>query len=388
MICTLAFCILAGALGAARAYLGQKAAAADEEAITLAQKELAENKAKAEELEAYAQKSIYCGIDSYNKGFGELVLYIQGEKEEDTEAVALAYSAVYKNHEGITAALKDILGDETEEEYIYELIGVKAIGGGIVSITAAHGDKTVAEQMAAAVLAVLQEDIAKSVAPHTVKVVAQKCGYEKDGELQAHRQNVQKLLNDAQTALKASDDKLAALTNASGENPLKYCVAGGFAGFVIGCLGALCGHIFGGKLTNAAQAEKWFKLPVLGVLPQSTKRRWFDKRIRALEGEPNITYEQAAKVANAAVALLAAGRKTALVASNGCDGAEKLMPYMAETLCFGGNITTDAAAVERVANAQCVVILAQRDKTDGQQLKTEVERLGALGKNILGIIVC
>ncbi len=167
---------------------------------------------------------------------------------------------------------------------------------------------------------------------------------------------------------------------------LRNAVIAGLFGAVFGCIVVICEGLFGKRLQNHSELSWRYSFPLLGVLPRQ-KKYLFERLIRRLEGEGNYSFDAAAQAAAQSI-LSAVGEKTACLASSlGRDEAERILPYLDGRLKCCGDILGEADAVKALADYDGVVLVEKREKSNIDLIDSEVQRIHALGKEIIGIVL-
>ncbi len=426
VVLTLAFALLLGAFGVYRSYNAQSNGSG-EDAYLQYQQNLEKAKQEYEqaerykaEAEAYLEDSIYYGIDPYNKGVASILFYVDTGYEvnptlnyqspDKTEHVVAAYTETYKYDEEIITGLGEMVGEDVDKKYILELINVESEDGNLVRITVVNGDADVASEMAHYIYETSKGKIDSSVVQHTTGILADYSGYEIDSALrtahEASENNLVKAITTHGEKRKAYEDleKNPVQVSAGGvsmmtlaKQGIKYGILGAAVGFVMACVLALFMSMMGRRLENTADAMARYKFPVLGVLPQENKGRWFKGWIRVLEGESDCSYDVAARVVAANIDTVAGDKKVMLIGTGAKALSERLASALMEAgegdkpaevkVVVGGNVLEDASTVKALNDIDAVILMEQRGKAKIEQVDSEVLRIEALGKEILGIVL-
>ena len=139
---------------------------------------------------------------------------------------------------------------------------------------------------------------------------------------------------------------------------IKYGILGGLIGIALGCFYALIKGLFGGIIQNQNEVMNRYSFPLIGVLPR-TKKVWFDKTIRKLEGEPTGNFEATAQ-ATAQSLLSRIGDRSVCIVSTGSSAiAQKLSAYTGEKVPVIGNIIDNAEAVKKLADSTGIVLVEE-----------------------------
>ena len=402
-------CLLLGAYGAYRSYSDQQAAAemaGDTNAAEKYERDLQNAESaflraqqQVAEAESYLENSLYYRIDPYNKGVANMLFYVDTgyavnpaldyQTPDKTGHVVAAYTAMYKYDNELLTKLRELLDYQLDKKYILELISVTNEGNNLVKISVSYPDAEVASQVVHEIYNAAKTRIQQTVAPHETKILTDYAGYEIDTDMRTSQEGSEASLVEALARAREKEEALRALENNTLiKRGIKYGILGGIAGAAVGCILALVIGMMGGRLENAREVMARYKFPLLGILPQAQKGRWLDRWIKNLAGEPKTEYEDAVQVLEANIATVA-GDKEILLLSTGDEGnIQKLCAHLHGTVKAGGDILRSAKAVEALQEAAGVILLEERGKAKIEQVDSEVLRLEALHKEILGIVLC
>ena len=121
--------------------------------------------------------------------------------------------------------------------------------------------------------------------------------------------------------------------------------------------------------------------------PPKKKRRWFEKTIRRLEGEPDQDYETAGRAAAQSLLSVIGQRKAALVSSEGKDLIRDIVPFVGDKIPVCGDMLKDADAVKAAEQYEGFVLVEAKGQSRLDQIDAEVRRIQALGKEVEGIVL-
>lgn len=363
-----------------------------------------------EKMDQYLENSIYHSIDPYNKGVGSVLFYVDTGYEVNpnlsyqtpnpTKDVIMAYKSLYRYDEEILQQIYELMGKKVDKKYILELIKVENEESNIVSITVAYEDAQVALNIARYIYQASEEKIRESVIEHTTRVLSSNAGYEIDDAMYENQMKNETTLEELRTSLEEKSKDLKALTEAEVSvetNTGVSLVAMVKKGVLFGIVGLVLGLIVGAvvvfvltvleeKIQNVSDAER-FGLPLLGIVPSKDKKHIFAKWIQKLEGDPAVGYEEAASLVAANLALMIGKEKALLVSTGRKSFATDLANSLGDQAEFCGNILQDAAAVETLKNFESIVLVEERGTASLSQVKEEIDRLKALNKTVVGIVL-
>ncbi len=383
----------------------------------------------------YLDNSLYYAMNPFHRGVSRVTLYVDTDPSVNLDSpwltvnpqasIVIAYTKIYPFDSEIIENIQRIMGVDAEPQYINELVSVSNISNQFVEIRVYYDDVDVAKQVTDYLLETLQARLAETVDEYSANVVGYFVGYEVDWAMSdSHNTNDDNMLSaeralttaeenletlktdtkkdreqaveDAKAAAEDAEKKLQDLreefenTTADPKNVLKKAVkyAAFFlvAGVFLGCLGVFLLEILGGRIQNINSVVSRYAFPLIGVLPVR-KKRWFDKSIRRLEGEPETDFDTAGKATAQSMFSIVGDRRTALVSSEGRSEIDIVLPFFDERIPVCGDILKDADAVKAAADYDSFVLVEERDKSRFDQVDNEVRRIESMGKKIEGIIL-
>ena len=403
-----------------------------------AERRLERAKLLVQQQQAYLDNSIYHAMNPYERGVCRLTFYV--ETDQDAAAVALAYTQLCPFDDEVLDHVCTLLKTDAERQYVGELISVSTVSDlktdasrqsslstvsdCFVQIQVIYDDAQAAEQAANYLFETMTDRLKGVVADHSVKVISTFTGYEVDWAMNdTHTANEDKLLaaqksvvsaeasltelqNGVAEMTQAVEDTINRLTAAEGalmaarssigtakvtmksviKRAIKFGLVGCVLGLVAGCGIALIRGLFGGRVENQNEVRNRYPFPVIGVLPR-TRKVWFDRTIRRLEGEPVGNFEATAKATAQSLLGRAGERSVCLVTTGSRDIAEKLAAYTEDRVKVLGSIIDDAASVKDLAQYDGIILVEQRGKSRMDLVDAEVLRAKALGKEVLGIVL-
>lgn len=399
-----------------------------------AEKRLERAKLQVQRQQEYVDNSIYYSMNPFHRGICRLTFCVEtnftvnpevaGLMEDPRVGIVQAYAQLYPFNSEILDQIRAIMKTDVGRSYIQELISIYTVSNRFVCIQVIHDDIEVAEQVVNYLYDTMVARLKGVVVDHSTNVIGVFSSYEVDWNMNdEHAASEDKLLEakravtaaeesladlkkglsdkeqaveDAKTALAEAEEKLAATRDAF-ENAqitvknvvkkaVKYGVAGLVAGLMLGCCIALARGLFSDKVENQTVIQNRYSFPLIGLLPR-TKKVWFDRTIRRLEGEPVGNFEATAQ-ATAQSVLSRIGEKAVCLVTTDCrDIAEKLAACTEDRVSVLGNIIDDAASVRELDRYDGIILVEQRGKSRLDLVDAEVLRAKALDKEILGIVL-
>ena len=382
----------------------------------------------------YLDNSLYYKMNPFERGVSRLTFYVETNftvdpdvasiVEDPQTSIVLAYTSIYPFDSEILERVRAIMHTDAEKQYIEELISVSNIANRFVEIRVYHEDAQIAEQVVTYLYQTMLSRLKGSVAEHSANVIGTFTGYEvdwamndshttnEDSLISAERawadaeeslQNLNNGITDLEQAIQDAKENLAEvqkkleevreayrntepnLSNVA-KKAAKYGAIGLIIGLILGCGIVLVFALFGGKIQNQSNVLNRYAFPLIGVLPR-TKRVWFDKAIRKLEGEPIGDFEATAQATAQSLLSRIGERKVCLVSSESNSIAEKLAAYTEGRVTVLGNILKNPDAVKELSSFDGIVLVEQRGTSRVDLIDGEVLRAEALGKEILGIVL-
>ena len=385
------------------------------------------------QLQDYMKNSIYYGMDPFHRGVARLRFAVDTDyvvipelavrASDPRIGIVKAYTGMCPFETETMGQVRSILGIEIPMQYLEELIAVQNNNDYIVEINVYYDDPQVAEKVANYLFETMTARGNEILPKHEIITLATYVGYEIDSSMSKSHASYEDSLIKAEKALldatasfqtiqddtseeqavadasAALDSAQRALQNAKinyaknrpslrnmAKRAIKYGILGGLIGIALGCCYALMKGLFGGFIQNQNEVMNRYSFPLIGVLPR-TKKVWFDKTIRKLEGEPTGNFEATAQ-ATAQSLLSRIGDRSVCIVSTGSNAiAQKLAAYTEDTIPVIGNIIDNAEAVKKLADYTGIVLVEERGKSRVDLVDAQVLRAKALNKEILGIVL-
>ena len=400
-----------------------------------AEKKVERAKLLVKRRQEYLDNSLYYAMNPFHRGVSRVTLYVETDTPVNPSSpwlavnpqssIVIAYTRIYPFDSEIMDNIRRLMGTDAEPQYINELVSVSNISNQFVEIRVFYDDVDIAKQVTDYLLETLQERLAETVGDYSANVVGYFVGYEVDwGMSDSHNTNDDNLLS-AERALSSAEDALETLktdTKASREQSVEnaksavkdaeeklqdlqeqlanttagtnfllkkaaiFACIGMLCGAFLGCMAALAAATLSGKIQNLGTVVSRYAFPVIGVMP-SRKKRWFQKTIRRLEGEPEVAFEPAGKATAQSLFSILSERRVALVSSGGSKVIDVILPFMEGRVPVCGDILKDPAAVKDAIEYDGFVLVEEKEKSLVDQVDSEVRRIETLGKKVEGIIL-
>ena len=392
-----------------------------------------------EKRRAYLETSLYYSIDPFNCGTARITFAVdapipEGAAEEyanykanEQRRIVNACAVMYPFSDEILENVKQILGTDAEKRYIEELISVSNVEDQFVRLEVYYSDLSLAKKAADYLYSEIVKILRDLDPTYKVTIVNSFNGYEvnrdmydsrtryEDNILSSERSltsdsdtlnNLNKNIEDNLTNLSIAKEELSdlkrdlesaesKLSNAnSSRSPKRSVLKFAIVGFILGLFMSLAfvyvRDVCSGKIRSRNNLLSRFPYPLLGVAP-ATKRIFFDKTIKNLEGDP--TYSNKAVVDATVANTLAIAEKS----GNGCcmigtiDPSDPALSSLKDALKgkieYVGNILTDANTVKSVEKFGSVVLVEKRGTSRADSISEEITKLKSLQKEIVGIIL-
>lgn len=390
------------------------------------QKEMYETQLKNLESEVrtlndYREKSLYMNIDPYNEYRETVTYYVNTDYQimpgmdyqniNQATSILNAYVRQVQDFSVFGQAV-NLIGKDMNISDIRELVQVQQDNTNFMFTVTIVGEN---EEIPSVLMDVVREtveksqkEIANTIGAHTIEEVTFTSGYVVDTALSDAKirfeDNVTKLHDAMAKKQKAIDE----LKKPSGEiisqktvleQTLKYAIIGGLVGGFLATLWACLLFMWGDRMPDEITLKKKFGVRVIGSYRPQRKKKAFsfiDSWIDSLEGvkksdyNKEIAYHLAAadldsrEVDN--IKVLAVGTVTAEELHEAYD---KLLQYAEQkkyVITEGGNVVEDPVAIRKLADADAVIFIENREKTKGSHFIKTWEVVKAQGKDMFGIL--
>ena len=404
--------------------------------IPTAEREIEHRESLARGWREYMDNSIWYSLDPFHLGVSRVTVLLESETEEPlivgeiapeaTSGATIAYAQITPVDLEMMESIRQILQVDADLAYINELMRVTVISENVVEICVCFDDPNLAKQATDFMLERLQASLAEREDGYTAQVVGEYTGYEVNTYLMGiqnnssksyttaisdlqkaeqvlqnlnstNRANAETVLNDANAAVAKAETQLQKLlqdqansSTAGFRGNLKSALRYGILFFVIGlflsCVIVFLTMVFSGKLQNVNCALTRYAFPVIGIIPRK-KKRWFEKTICKLEGEPYQDYESAGRATAQSLLSIVGERKVALVSSEGDRLIQAVLPFVDGKIPACGDLLKDAEAVKAADRFEGFVLVEAKGKSQVGLIDAETRRIQSLGKNVEGMIL-
>ena len=392
-----------------------------------------------ERRRAYLENSIYYTIDPFNCGTARITFAVdapipEGATEEyanyrqnEQRRIVNACAAMSPFSDEVLNHVRDILGSNAEKRYIEELITITNVEDQLVRLDVYYSDPDLAKKAADYLFGEMKKTLNDLDPSYKVSIVNTFNGFEVNREMYEDRteyedslllseralttdtdalNNLNKAFEDNTNNLNVAKDDLAklkhdldsaksGLANANkARSPKRSTLKFGIVGFVLGLVLALgfvyVRDVFSGKIRSRNNLLSRFSYPLLGVAPAS-KRLFFDKTIKKLEGDPvydNKAVVEATAANTLAIASVDGSNCTMIGTIDPSDPALKqLKDSMKDKISFSGNILADAKTVKTIEKFNSVILVEKRGSSRADSISEEITKIKSLQKEVLGIIL-
>ena len=382
--------------------------------------------AREEQLE-YNEKSVLMQIDPLREFNAFFELYVDYDYQimpdmayqniDLSDRILKAYATYMTNGE-LHQYVIDNVSYEIEYRYLTEILSVSVdYGNNMISVGVRQQSAEYCQEILALVKEALMakyEDINAMIAEHTLSST-NAADYEtvnlalQEGQ-KANRQAIIDLdialqeANEAYLEWKEEPEPEAEYTLIEViKNAIKLLIIGGIIGGVVCAVIVAFGALMSGKLLNPEDMKNRFGLRVIGELPGKREKKpfafvscWFSKF-----GGITVTPEDYSRLAK----MIGSSVKSDLVAREEAKNWKKIaftgmldadeMKNMVKALEMDGayicicapDVLTNAESIDKVAGADCVVLVEKQEQTVLADVKKELEALKSWNKTVLGAIV-
>ena len=387
-----------------------------------------------QQTQDYMSNSIYYGMNPFCRGAAHLRFSVEPEdatvagsvglSEDPRDGIAIAYTQMCPLDSKTIDQVRSIMGIETQPQYIEELISIAVDDNcRVIEICVYYDDLPVAEQVVNYLYETITARANEILPKHRITVLAAYAGYETDWELNEKHTLLETNLKDTEEVLLAANTSLESLQNRNTEESavesakgalssaqrdlrtaqysyaknrpslrnmakraIKFGVIGGVAGLLLGCCITLIKGLFGGVIQNQNEVLSRYTFPLIGILPR-TKKVWFGKTIRKLEGEPTGNAEEITQATVQSLLSRIGERSVCLISTSSSDAAKKLAAYTDGKINVLDSITKNADAVKELDRYEGIILVEEKGKARLNAVDAEVLRAKSLNKDVIGIVL-
>lgn len=382
--------------------------------------------AKTEQTE-YNEKSVLMQIDPLREFHASFEMYVNYDYQimpdmayqniDLSDRILKAYATYMTNGE-LYQKIIDGVSFDIERRYLGEILSVSVdYGTNMISVSVRQQNAEYCQEILAIVkdaLLAKYNDVNTTIAEHTLSDTNSSSYETVNLGLQetqkANRQRVTDLdislqeVNEAYLEWQEEPEPEAEFTFIEIlKGGIKLLIIGGVVGAVVVAVIIAFGALMSGKLLNPEDAKNRFGLRIVGQLPAArTKKpfafvsRWFSK-FGGITSTPE-DYDRLAKMIGSSIKSDLASREEAAdwkkVAFTGTVAAEELKRVVdalgiksSYTLICAPDVLTNAEAIEKLSEADCVVLVEKQEESTLVDISKELEALKAWNKTVLGAVV-
>ncbi len=377
-------------------------------------------KEKANQLE-YNEKSVLMKIDPLRKNVASFELYIDDvyrseESADISSRILRAYSGSIFS-ENMYSQISEGLNYSIGRRYLNEILDVFVDAeNDMMSVSVLHINAEKCQQLLSLIKLGINSrytDVCQEIAPHGI-IITNEVAYETvDTELDDIQKENTRHITDIEMELQQVN---AQLRSSEREKTPEFAysapvlIKSGAKWFLIGALGsavmfALASAmliLLSDKLLEAEEISSRFGLRIIGQLPSTDSKRGKLRKSRAISrlygiGQRQQDYESLAKMIGVSIRLemLAQtkdGSKKTVAFTGSCSPSQISKAVLSmgleeSEIVLAPNVLTSAAAIDKVAASDYVVLIEAQDSSALEDIKRELEALAAWEKTIIGAVV-
>lgn len=382
--------------------------------------QMAEYNRQIDDYQKYQDNSLYMRLDPYAV-YKESITYVVTTDYQILPnmtyqslnwmgPVLSAYTTVANS-----VTLKDLpsegragLSEEWDADSLEKLVKVETnANDGKLTITASAESETRAKAILQAVkkkVEANQKSVAEAAGNHKLSLISEKSTVTVDQNIINDRDTKQKNV----TALRDAADRAVEKYNKLSEpkdnaisvkntvkNGIKFGIVGIMAGIFLICFWACAKYLLDDVLHDPVVLAGKYQNRVLGTISKSKGRGFIDRKIDALDGGgcDSSSEEIVLRTVAASLEQASSGKEKVLVAGTADAGIiEDISSHLAQycdsvEVVFKGNLLKDAAAVEKLKEADSVLLVEMKDISRNKEIERELEVIRQLGKRTDGFLL-
>ena len=381
-----------------------------------------------QEQEEYNEKSVLMKIDPLRDFHASFEMYVYYDYQimpdmayqnvDLSDRILKAYATYMTNGE-LYQRIIDNVSYEIERRYLGEILGVSVdYGNNMISVSVQHENAEKCQEILNIVQTALQEkytDVAATIAEHTL-TTTNSAAYETVnlGLQETQKANLLAVTNLDISMQETSEAYVEWQLSEEGQEPtpeytlfeqiknsIKLLIIGGIVGAVVVAVIIAFGALMSGKLLNPEDLKNRFGLRVVGQLPAKRVKkpfafvsRWFYK-FGGITTTPE-DYDRLAKVIGSSIKSDLASREgdwkkvafTGMVSAEELKAAVDAMGLGKEfSVVCAADVLTNADAIEKLSEADCVVLVEKQEESTLADITKELEALKAWNKTVIGAVV-
>lgn len=387
-----------------------------ERKLSTKQQELSVSNAELVAAKTYQENSILMKLDPYNKQRAQLSFSVKIPNEafngnlSAIEAADLSNLKIKAAEDVVdyylllagNAPLMDVFAQAMPEPYgetyLREITSVESSAKGIITISTIGSDAAMAEAFAQAMydyLANNSSQVTDAVGKHSLSPLKMSVHSMVDAELATSQLAQQSLVTEKIKLVEQKQTELEKLEKERPRNTLlsiNSVVTGVLVGLVVGVLVAAFTYLTKLPIQIPEQIQTQLGIRYLGGIIRKKSLSQGDKLAGTLR---MATEKEALEMLSASLREFAGDSKKILVTgtiAKGCikEFSDKLVSFYGVSdvsFTVGGNVNTDAAAIDALAASDAVILVERMQVSRLKQVNQEKQRIDMSGKQILGYIL-
>ena len=383
--------------------------------------------AKDEQIE-YNENSVLMQIDPLRDCYASFELYVNYDYQimpdmayqniDLSDRILKAYATYMTNGE-LQQYVIDNVSYEIERRYLSEILSVSVdYGNNMISVSVRQQNAEYCQEILNLVREALMtkyKDINTTIAEHTISSTNAAAYETVNLSLQETQKANRQAVTDLDITMQETNEAYLEWQLEEQEpqaeytlievikNAIKLLIIGGIIGGVVCAIIVVFGTLMSGKLLKPEDMKNRFGVRVIGVLPGKRVKkpfafvsRWFS-RFGGITVTPE-DHPRLAKMIGSSVKSDLASREEAAgwkkIAFTGTVDAEELKNTIkalgmdgAYTCICAPDVLTNAESIDKVAGADCVVLVEKQEQTVFSDITKELEALKAWKKTIVGVVV-
>lgn len=293
---------------------------------------------------------------------------------------------------------------QLEERYAREMISVSYDDSRLMMKVVCYGEtEQAATQLGEAMKAYLNETVLPvvedGVTAYTLEITYSSCNHMASTDMRDAQNKNDDRIAELKTTIETTEIEIEDLNKQLEETAAgfsvrsfaKKAIIGAVAGFVLCGVVIVCLFLFGGHIIGNREIKEWTGLAYLGNTAKSRKTI-FDKLANVIAGEPaKSDRDERCALAASYVAQVMGEKKSVLLLttakkSKGMKALEEALEGTC-TVTVAGDPNYDFKALERLQNAEAVVLCEVLDTSRSERIDAVIERAKSLDKPILGYVM-
>lgn len=379
-----------------------------------------------QEQQEYNEKSVLMQIDPLREFHASFEMYVDYNYQimpdmayqniDLSDRILKAYATYMTNGE-LYQYIIDNVSFDIERRYLGEIFGTSVdYGNNMLSVSVRQQNAQYCQEILDVAQTALQEkyiDVCSAIAEHTLSTTNAAAYETVNLNLQetqkANRQRITELdislqeVNAEYLEWKTEPEPEAEITMAEViKKSIKLSIIGGLVGFVAVVVIVVFVTILSGKLLNPKDVKDRFGLRIIGELPAKRVKkpfafvsRWFAK-FGGITATPE-DFDCLVKMVGVSIKSDLASREDSnwtKIAFTGTVSEEELTNTVAAmgldsayTAICAADILTNAESIEKLSEADCVVLVEKQEVSTMTDIAKELEALRAWNKPVLGAVV-